>query len=78
MIVGRLNRRPSPTAVEAKEIYLKYRDDILACLKESFHGKHLINIGFEKDLEYAAQTDISEIVPLLDEKGRLIAGRASA
>ncbi len=72
MIVHRLNRRPSAAASEAKETYLEYRDNILACLRESFHGKHLINIGFEKDLEYAARTDITKVVPVLDEEGRLV------
>jgi len=41
-------------------------DDILSTLKETEHGKELIEAGFEKDLEFISQIDFTDIVPFLE------------
>ena len=48
----------------AQILYLKYSTDLLGMLKESQHGKYLINIGLDKDLEYCSTVDLFSIVPV--------------
>ncbi len=45
-------------------LYNKFKNDLLGMLKESEHGKLLIDYGFEKDLEFASQVNIQHIVPV--------------
>ncbi len=45
-------------------LYNKFKNDILGMLKESEHGKLLIDYGFENDLEFASQVDVQHIVPV--------------
>ena len=40
--------------------------DILATLKETEHGRELLEAGFEKDLEFISQIDFTDIVPFLE------------
>jgi 2-phosphosulfolactate phosphatase len=42
-----------------------YRGDAIRVFRESAHGRALLALGFEQDLRYAAQLDVSESVPLL-------------
>jgi len=65
MIAAALDGELTPNALEAKETYLKYKNGISRCLKDSHHGKDLIRLGFAKDLDYAAQIDITDTVPIL-------------
>ncbi len=44
-------------------LYDKFKNDLLGMLKESEHGKLLIENGFEKDLEFASRLDVHHIVP---------------
>ena len=66
MIAESLDGELSGGATEAVTTYNEHRHDILACLRESFHGQDLIRLGFEKDLEYASQVGVTEVAPVLD------------
>jgi 2-phosphosulfolactate phosphatase len=41
----------------------KYGDDLLSMLKQSEHGKLLVENGFDEDLTYCAQLNVSEVIP---------------
>jgi 2-phosphosulfolactate phosphatase len=47
----------------AQIIYHRFKDDLLEAFHLSHHGKELIGRGFEDDLAYCAQIDITNIVP---------------
>ncbi len=40
--------------------------DIFSVLKETEHGKELIDAGYEKDLEFIAQLNYTDIVPFME------------
>src|SRR4030042_2835716 len=46
----------------AQILYKKFKDNLSEDLSLSHHGKKLINRGFEEDLGYCAQTDMTDIV----------------
>ena len=47
----------------AQILYQRFKDNLLQAFHLSHHGKELINRGFEDDLAYCAQIDITNIVP---------------
>ena len=52
----------------AQILYQRFKDNLLEAFHLSHHGKELISRGFEDDLVYCAQIDITRLVPNL-EKG---------
>jgi len=46
-----------------KALYDKYGKDIGKMMKESEHGKILMDNGFEKDIDYCSQIDIVNTIP---------------
>ncbi len=44
--------------------------NIYQSLCMSSHGKRLLNIGLQKDIEWCSQIDVSNIVPIQKEKGQ--------
>jgi len=72
MIADALQGEFSPNASEARRLFLKHKDDVLSCLRDSFHGQDLIKLGFAKDLEYASQVDKTDVLPVLDENGTIV------
>jgi 2-phosphosulfolactate phosphatase len=48
----------------AQILYQRFKDDLLGAFRLSHHGKELINRGFEDDLVYCAQIDITSLVPV--------------
>ncbi len=72
MIADALGGELSPNALEARRLFLKHKDDVLNCLRDSFHGQDLIKLGFAKDLEYASQVDKTDVLPVLDENGTIV------
>ena len=72
MIADALGGEQSPNASEARKLFLKHKDDILSCLRDSFHGQDLIKLGFAKDLEYTSQVDKTDVLPVLDENGTIV------
>ena len=56
---------PTDAARFARDAFLARRDDLAQALADARHGAELIEAGFETDVEYCAQLDVSSIVPLL-------------
>ncbi len=52
----------------AQILYQKFKDNLLQAFHLSHHGKELINRGFEDDLAYCAQIDITNIVPAFKDR----------
>ena len=53
----------------AMHLWHWYRGDAMRMFRQSAHGRHLLGIGFEEDLRYAAEVDASDVVPLLYDDG---------
>ncbi|MGB7572624.1 MAG: 2-phosphosulfolactate phosphatase [Thermodesulfobacteriota bacterium] len=51
----------------AQILYQRFKDNLLGAFHLSHHGKELINRGFEDDLVYCAQIDITRLVPIFKE-----------
>jgi 2-phosphosulfolactate phosphatase len=51
----------------AQILYKRFEGNLLEAFHLSRHGKELINRGFEDDLAYCAQIDISSLVPIFRE-----------
>lgn len=52
-------------------LYEHYSADILRMMFESEHGQYLASIGFAEDLEFCAQIDVTNVIPI-SHKGKLI------
>ena len=61
-------------ALIALELWRSRADDPLGALRESPHGRDLLELGFGEDLAYAAELDAEAAVPLLvrDDGGRAV------
>jgi 2-phosphosulfolactate phosphatase len=51
----------------AQILYQRFKDNLLQAFHLSHHGKELINRGFENDLAYCAQIDMTPLVPIFRE-----------
>ncbi len=51
----------------AQIIYQRFKENLLEAFHLSHHGKELIHRGFEDDLVYCAQIDITPLVPIFRE-----------
>jgi 2-phosphosulfolactate phosphatase len=45
-------------------LYEKYRSNLIKMMRESDHGKILIENGFEADLEYCSSIDMLDVIPV--------------
>ncbi len=59
--------RISDTAAASRRLYLEYKDDLLGMLRISDHGRYLIGIGSEEDLEYCAEIDSNRVIPVYNK-----------
>jgi 2-phosphosulfolactate phosphatase len=57
----------SDASNSAQILYQRFKDNLLEAFHLSHHGKELIDRGFEDDLVYCAQTDITDTVPIFRE-----------
>lgn len=57
--------------VEAIALYAQWQDKLLAMFHQASHGKRLLRLNCDADLEYCAQTDILDVVPIQTEAGVL-------
>lgn len=57
----------SDTVRVATSLWHEYQKDLVGAMKASDHGKHLISIGYEKDIEGCAAIDTIPIVPVLEQ-----------
>lgn len=60
-VIPNIEMNDSVKAVKA--LYDKYGKDIAAMMKDSEHGKILMDNGFEKDIDYCSQIDIVSTIP---------------
>jgi 2-phosphosulfolactate phosphatase len=51
----------------AQILYQRFKDNLLEAFHLSHHGKELIHRGFEDDLAYCAQIDMTPLVPIFRE-----------
>jgi len=51
----------------AQILYQRFKDNLLEAFHLSHHGKELIHRGFEDDLAYCAQMDMTPLVPIFRE-----------
>lgn len=60
----------------ALHLWRWYRGDAMRAFRQSSHGRELLALGFERDLQFAARLDASETVPVLYEEGDLLVLRS--
>lgn len=58
-------------AIASLKLYQAHKDNILEMLRNSSHGKYLMELGFEKDLDLCSELNSLEVIPLLNQ-GRLV------
>jgi len=65
LITQKENRQISlnDASYSAQILYQRFKDNLLEAFHLSHHGKELIHRGFEDDLAYCAQIDVTNIVP---------------
>jgi 2-phosphosulfolactate phosphatase len=66
MVRKELQNTPELTdaALASGILYDHARGNLVAMFRSSVHGRYLMELGMEKDLEYCAQTDVTSIVPI--------------
>jgi len=64
---GRKSISLTDASCSAQILYQRFKDNLLEAFHLSHHGKELINRGFEDDLVYCAQIDITCLVPIFRE-----------
>lgn len=64
-LIERLPGSRSPEATAAVGIWQAFRQDLRGSLLACASGRQLVEIGYSVDVEMAAETDISGIVPVL-------------
>jgi len=57
----------SDASYSARILYQRFKHNLLEAFRLSCHGQELINHGFEDDLAYCAQIDITSLVPVFKE-----------
>lgn len=56
----------------AVALYTQWQDRLLQLLHHASHGKRLLRLNCHADLEYCAQTDILDLLPIQKEPGVLV------
>lgn len=65
----RCQDRPDVTdaALASMILYNRFQGDLVEMLRSSVHGRYLEEIGLGEDLQYCAQVDLTDIVPIYRE-----------
>jgi len=58
--------------IAAKSLYSQWQDNLLKLFHLSSHGQRLLRLEQDQDMEYCAQSDILDIVPIQKELGILV------
>jgi 2-phosphosulfolactate phosphatase len=58
--------------VAAVALYLTWQDQLLALMHQASHGQRLLRLDNHRDLEYCAQLDVLDIVPIQKTPGILV------
>lgn len=61
-------------ALMARALWRQHRSDLVGMLRGGNHGRSLLALGLDADLEYCAQTDLLDLVPELQPDGTITAG----
>jgi 2-phosphosulfolactate phosphatase len=61
-------------AVSAVTLYRHFQSDLRSLFKHAIHGQRLIKLNLQDDLDYCAQIDILNILPMQREQGILVKG----
>ena len=62
----RKNIEVSDSSAAAFALYERFGNDILEMLKNTEHGKKLLENGFDKDLEFCSKLNINSVLPYFD------------
>lgn len=62
------NLEVSDSASAALALFERFGEDIFSLLKNSEHGQKLLENGFEKDVKYCSESNISTCIPVMDGK----------
>ncbi|MGH9850855.1 MAG: 2-phosphosulfolactate phosphatase [Blastocatellia bacterium] len=65
MCFSHLEGSLAPEARAAVAAYLSVKSDLKQTLRQCGSGRELIERGFERDVELASETDISDCAPIL-------------
>jgi 2-phosphosulfolactate phosphatase len=66
MLLDGLQAEATAEAAEARSLWNLHKDDLPKMMKEvSRHGRSLVKLGFEKDIDFAARVDAYDILPIL-------------
>lgn len=58
----------SDSGAAAMALFDRFGEDIFDLLKNSEHGQKLLENGFEKDVKYCSESNISTCIPMMDGK----------
>jgi 2-phosphosulfolactate phosphatase len=76
MLLDMLQKELSSAAKDAVALWRSHQHNLVNMMKNaSSHGKSLVELGFERDIEYAANINIFDVVPV--RKEGLIVRKAS-
>lgn len=59
-------------AIAAVSLYLQWQNSLVELMHWASHGQRLLRLNLEADLEYCAQLDVLDLVPIQDQPGVLI------
>ncbi|MCG0274942.1 MAG: 2-phosphosulfolactate phosphatase [Thermosediminibacteraceae bacterium] len=68
--IERLNEIPelSDLAFACRDLYLGHRHDLKAFISHAAHYRRLLDLGFEKDIDYCLQQDVLDCVPVYQKR----------
>ncbi|MCG9889978.1 MAG: 2-phosphosulfolactate phosphatase family protein [Thermosynechococcaceae cyanobacterium MS004] len=58
-------------AIAAVTLFRNFEADLLSLFKHASHGQRLFRLNLLEDLQYCAQTDVLDVLPIQKEKGIL-------
>jgi len=64
-IISKMQGDRSMEAAAAAAVFERFSEDMLTALQECVSGRELIELGFDRDVELAAQVNVSRCVPIL-------------
>lgn len=68
MLLERLKAEPVAEAAEAMSLWNLHKKDLPNMMKDvSKHGRSLVKLGFEKDIDFAAEVDAFDTLPILKD-----------
>jgi len=71
-LVNDADPRLSDSATMCLTLFGQFRNDLLRMFKLSVHGQYLESLGFEEDLVFCAETNVSKIVPIIGEDSYIV------